>query len=132
MKKTLLLFLLSLALLAAAAAICLTPLHLWTSDAKSGKETVQMLSTAESPDGKYVAEVYLRMGGGAAGYVLHHVSLRYSVRDLDPRHYVYWGRGAGEVEARWDGARRLVIRSSKETRFLVSVFEDVQVTLEKP
>lgn len=82
----------------------------------SGGSEYRVIGSSSSPDGKYVATVYSKMGGGAAGWCSIRVTVNpenqpFSIeREKQYGKYVVSDVSCGsEVEARWEGDRSLLI-----------------------
>lgn len=85
-------------------------------DFGSGGSDYNVISTAPSPDGKYVATVYTGMGGGAAGWCSIRITVNpanepFSIeREKKEGKYVVFSINCNsEVEAKWEGDNSLLV-----------------------
>jgi hypothetical protein len=81
-----------------------------------GGSEYNVLNTSNSPDGKYVATVYTRMGGGAAGWcdirvTVNPVNEPFGIeREEKEGKYVVFNISCNsEVEVKWEGAKNLLV-----------------------
>ena len=75
-------------------------------------DTIEVISEAQSPDGKHVATVFSCSGGGAAGYTYTNVNLRIAADDFNQRDFLLgthnWNSFA-DIEVRWKDAKNLEV-----------------------
>ena len=89
-------------------------------DLGGGASEYNVLNTSHSPDGKYVATVYTRMGGGAAGWcdirvTVNPVNEPFSIeREKKEGKYVVFNISCNsDVEVKWEDAENLLEVISK-------------------
>jgi len=85
-------------------------------DFGAGASEYNVLNTSHSPDGKYVATVYTRMGGGAAGWcdirvMVNPVNESFSIeREKKEGKYLVFNISCNsDVEVKWEGAENLLV-----------------------
>jgi hypothetical protein len=85
-------------------------------DVGRGGSEYNIINTSQSPDGKYVATVYTRMGGGAAGWcdlrvTVNSVNEPFSIkREKEEGKYVIFNISCNsDVEVKWEGDKNLLV-----------------------
>jgi hypothetical protein len=85
-------------------------------DFGGGGSEYNVINTSHSPDGKYVANVYTRMGGGAAGWCDIRVTVNpanesFSIeREKTEGKYVVFNINCNsDVEVKWEGDKNLLV-----------------------